>query len=228
MFSNRTYRILRTLCIQKRNAELAGFLFYGVLGVLGTALLWGGIFIFIHYQIVLFDNFLPDVLPIVPVILTTFLVYLVFHAEGRDHRYGSLPLPGYDTGTITEKIHRAYIPRGVFGSNVNPIGPKTVTSGARVITQGFMIGPRFIRMAFSSLHRADRLMRLPFRECTEIVEYLQQRPGRVSQDQLRKAFPMAESAGILEELKFFDGVLFLSSEPPGLSLSEGLRVKLQP
>lgn len=211
--------------MQQRNSELATVVLCGVPGVICTGLLWLGTFVVIRFLTVIYKDFLPEIPPAGAGLAAALFVYLVFHAERKDFVYQPLALPGFDTGTVSDKVV-VYSSQTGIASNVNPLGPRTVTSIARCLSRIFTIGPHLIRLSLMALSRARRISRLRFTPCAEICAHLLQAGGRVSFVDLQKEFPTAGPEGIYADLAYLDGILFLDSDPPGITLSTRLRNRL--
>jgi hypothetical protein len=74
-----------------------------------------------------------------------------------------------------------------------------------------------------NLRRAKRLVAIDAEGCGEILSFLLERDKRAPLTEIVAAFPGRSLDALFPQLAELQGVLFLKSEPPGLSLSTDLR-----
>ncbi|MBA4150392.1 MAG: J domain-containing protein [Verrucomicrobia bacterium] len=90
-----------------------------------------------------------------------------------------------------------------------------------------LIGPRLVFFTCSLFGRAVRLWRLDYLRCAQILEALVRRGKRISFADLEQIVPDANRFHVFEQLRDIDGVVFLLSEPAGVSLVQDLRAELR-
>jgi energy-coupling factor transporter transmembrane protein EcfT len=129
----------------------------------------------------------------------------------------------FTTGTASDKVVNFYVPQVGMGSNINPIAPDSAHSYLKMFMTVLYTGPRMVMSCVHNLRRARRLKSLDIEGVVAVLSFLMGRDKRVSLVELGAALPGRDLAALLPQVAEIDGVLFLKSEPPGLSLSTDLR-----
>jgi len=132
----------------------------------------------------------------------------------------------FTTGTASKEVVTIYIPGVGAGSNVNPLAPDSIHSNVKLITTGLFCGPRLAVGTLRHLRRAARVLGMATKEPAAVVHLLLVRDERVSFHDLCRGLPDLSPAKVLADVCEIDGVLVLTSEPPGLKLSGELRDEL--
>ncbi|MFN7141641.1 MAG: J domain-containing protein [Limisphaerales bacterium] len=148
---------------------------------------------------------------------TVFLV-VIFLAHFRRERelLGTFPELQYIAGRAS------FFPRAVAMS--------VYTAGevfSKIIADFLLIGPRLLGFTGSLFWRALRLCRLDYWRCAQILEALLRKGRRISFVELEQVVPDANRFHVFDQLKDIDGVVFLLSEPAGVSLVQDLRTELR-
>ena len=128
----------------------------------------------------------------------------------------------FTTGTASDTIV-SFPLQGTPTSNINPIAPDSAHSYLKMFMGVLYTGPRIVMGCVHNVRRANRLKTLDLEGMAAILTFLLGREKRVSFTELASALPGCNLATLLPQLAMIDGVLFLKSEPPGLSLSTDLR-----
>jgi hypothetical protein len=99
-------------------------------------------------------------------------------------------------------------------------------ASAKMTTDLLFTGPRLVMVALSNAKKARRLMRLDKAECSRVLAALLSQCSRVSFAELSLQAGVNDPLKVFPQLRDIDGVVFLVSEPPGLSLTSELRAEL--
>jgi hypothetical protein len=101
-----------------------------------------------------------------------------------------------------------------------------VTSPLKDVEDILYAGPRLIIASVGFIDEIIRKQRLEVMACAKILQVLLSRNSRVSFAELTRRTGIAHSFKIFPQLREIEGVVFLSAEPPGLSLTSDLRAEL--
>jgi len=129
----------------------------------------------------------------------------------------------FTTGSASEQIVSFHVPQVGNVSNINPIAPDSAHSYLKMFVSVLYTGPRLLMGAWHNVRRAKRLATLDVEGCGAILSFLLEREKRVPLTEIAAAFPDRRLDVLFPQLAEASGVLFLKSEPPGLSLSTDLR-----
>ena len=105
-------------------------------------------------------------------------------------------------------------------------GPKTALSFLKLLASLLCIGPAILHQALDLVILAVRLRRLDTASCAPIIAALYKADKKVSFDELFRKVPVADPSAVLAQLQHLDGVVFRTSDPPGLSLAGHLREEI--
>lgn len=173
-----------------------------------------------------FNWFLPHS-HITRMIISFAVLILLFVGNARTNR-AYLESYSFTTGTSNPRPMTIYLPGIGVGSTINPLAPDTLHSQVKVFTSLLFSGPRLATAAFRLVGRARRIRSLDLEACAAILAFLSTKDARVSFKEVVKAIPGGvDVPQVLEQLAEIDGVMFLKSDPPGLSLMSGLRTELR-
>jgi hypothetical protein len=116
------------------------------------------------------------------------------------------------------------MPGGIFGA----LGALLAYPGAssRMIADLLFAGPRLVTAALSAFKKAGRLVRLDAEGCSRVLALLLSRNARFSCEDVSQLAGVPDSAKVFRQIRDLDGVVFLESEPAGLSLTSELREEL--
>jgi hypothetical protein len=106
------------------------------------------------------------------------------------------------------------------------ISPKLLSSMAILIADLLFAGPQLVTSAMCSFGTAIRLSRLNHAQGALLLGLLLAHSGRVKYGEAAVAVGSANFVNLLAALRYVDGIVFLTSEPQGLSLTEELRSEL--
>ena len=116
------------------------------------------------------------------------------------------------------------------------IGPGSVKPGNqnndsaqtffRLIATLLFCGPKAISFGMSMAEKAKRMKKMDFDGCAAVLVLLLSRDSRVPYSEIKARIPKLDTLAVFAQMEDIDGVLFLDSDPPGLSLSEALRREL--
>jgi hypothetical protein len=101
-----------------------------------------------------------------------------------------------------------------------------VTSPLKDVEDIIYAGPRLLLASVGFIDEIIRKLRLEVAACARILQVLLSRNSRVSFAELTSRTGIAFSFKIFPQLREIEGVVFLSAEPPGLSLTSDLRAEL--
>jgi hypothetical protein len=109
------------------------------------------------------------------------------------------------------------------GSNVNPLAGDSVNATAKMISDCLCAGPRAVRGAFRFAAKAARLKRLNIEQGAAVLTVLLQAGGRKTYPEIDAGVEGVDLALTVPALRDIDGVVYLRSEPAGMSLTQELR-----
>ncbi|HEY5910223.1 MAG TPA: hypothetical protein VJA21_06420 [Verrucomicrobiae bacterium] len=127
------------------------------------------------------------------------------------------------TGTASGTVVNFYLPGVGMGSTVNPLAPKTIQTGAKMITDCLYFGPRVVVYALNLWRKSVRLRRLDVPWCGAVLTVLFVARRKLSFQEIVDAVDGLDPTRIFPQLQDIDGVLFLKSDPPGLILGPELK-----
>ena len=84
-------------------------------------------------------------------------------------------------------------------------------------------GPKAAQAGFAMLSKIQRLKKMDYDGCTLVLLLLLSRDSRIPYSEIKTRIPRLDTLTVFGQLEDIDGILFLDSDPPGLSLSEALR-----
>jgi hypothetical protein len=98
-------------------------------------------------------------------------------------------------------------------------GPKTARSSVKMFTTLLYTGPRMLTAAVMEARRALRLREVDEPGCAKVLGTLLSAQRRVSFEELVEKHPSLPLEQIIPQLSDFEGVVFLRSEPAGMTLA---------
>jgi len=149
--------------------------------------------------------------------MSTGILILLFIGNLRTSRE-YLTEYSFSTGTASDKIVSCYIPGVGMGSTINPLAPDSARSYIKIITDLLYIGPRIITWGTRKFNRIFHLIRLDIPGCAGVVSVLNTADGRVSFIEIAERLGDLNLNKIFNDLRYVDIVIFLSNDPPGLTL----------
>lgn len=129
----------------------------------------------------------------------------------------------FTTGTASDEVVSFHVPQVGMVSNINPLAPDSAHSIVKMITSILFTGPRMMMGAVRGVRRWKRLGAVDVHGCAGVLSMLLERGQRVPLTEVAAAFPDKRLETLFPQLAEIDGVLFLKSGQPGLSLSSDLR-----
>lgn len=130
-------------------------------------------------------------------------------------------------GTAFDQPVTFFLPGVGIVSNVNPLAPDTMHTGVKMITDCLYFGPRIVVMSLEMLRKSFRLARLDVEGCGAVIATLLATGRKMSFQEIVERIDGVNPVRIFPQLRDIRGVVFLSSEPAGLKLSQELRETLQ-
>jgi len=199
----------------KAKGDAAWHVLYGILLVLGGIVLMVVVYGLIYLFVVVFLE-RGVARPVIGDVALWVIVlsFIVGYATEPDHH-------SKHSFTVGTKVVTFRVPSIGLVAGINPF-----TSGSRMFTEGFCLGQRLISLAMRMFGSAYRLMRIDVEGCSAVIAILLFREGRVSFEELVKKLGRMDAVAVFRQLGDVDGVRFLASAPPGLSLSGDLRERL--
>ena len=193
-----------------------------LVGVLAVAITFG---------IVYWIARLPfDGVPMVPhsVALAVAVVVLVLLFVGNARRERGTYEP-YTVTTVPRAGERITfeMPGLGMGTYANPHAPDTLWTGARLVADVLFTGPRILSAVARMVCKARRLRTLDVDGAARVLAFLLSREHRASFAEIILAVEGINPVTLFPSLRDIDGVLFLTSEPPGLALSDDLREEMR-
>jgi hypothetical protein len=191
-----------------------GFILAAVLLVLA----WGFIFMVTLY---IGSNWTPYLGGWVFPLIATAAIPLLFvgNACVRQETLGKYALT---TGTATDKL--VTIPG--YGSNVNPLAPNSIITALKIVADVLFCGPRVTVWSFRQVGRVFRLLSLDVAGCAAVLTILHDAGQRMSYHDISESIEGLNPVRVFNQLRLLDGVLFLQSDPPGLSIGTNLKKEL--
>ncbi len=189
--------------------------------VLGVVLLIGTwIFLFI-VSIYVTGNWMPYFGWWIHPIIATIAIPLLFVGNAR---ISQETLGKYEmtTGTATDKV--VVVPG--FGSNVNPLAPSSIISVFKMLGAVLFCGPRVTVWSFKQIGKVFRLLSLDIPGCAAVLTVLYDAGQRMSYHNISESIDGLNPVRVFKQLRLLDGVVFLQSDPPGISLGTNLRKEL--
>lgn len=134
--------------------------------------------------------------------------------KGRTHRE-EWQFSGREMG-VTDLVVRV-----VTGSPfaVLALDPAAGKMFVRMLATLLLTGPRLFVLAWDLVQRGRRLKALDVAACTKVLSVLLKRQSRISMQDLLNDVPATTLKTALPQLGDVDGVVFLSTEPIGLTLA---------
>jgi len=125
------------------------------------------------------------------------------------------------TGTATDNL--VTIPG--YGSNVNPLAPNSIITVFKIVGDVLFCGPRVMVWSFRQIIRAFRILPLDVAGCAAVLTVLYDAGHRLTYHEIVESIDGLNPVRVFDQLRLLGGVLFLESDPPGLSL--GTRIKTE-
>ena len=189
--------------------------------ILGTVLLIGAwIFIFM-VSLHVVGNWMPYFGGWIHLLIATITLPLLFIGNMcvSQETLGKYEMT---TGTATDKV--VTVPG--YGSNVNPLAPSSIISILKMVGDVLFCGPRVTVWSFKKISRGFRLISFDVPGCAAVLAVLHNAGHRLSYQQITEEIEGLNSVRVFNQLRLVDGVLFLESEPAGLSLGTQMKEEL--
>jgi hypothetical protein len=129
-------------------------------------------------------------------------------------------------GTVSQTVVTFDLPGVGLVSNVNPLAPETVNAWAKIITGFLYSGPRVVAYAWRLFQKSRRFRHFDIEGCAAVLTLLSMARSRVSFQEIVDGIEGLNPVEVFPQMQEIEGVLFLKSDPPGLSLSQELRQTL--
>lgn len=102
----------------------------------------------------------------------------------------------------------------------------SVQTFIRMATTIAFCGPKTIYFGLDMIKKAKRMKTMDFDGCVAVLTVLLHSKTRVPYSEIKTRIPKLDTLSVFAQMEDIHGVLFLDSDPPGLSLSEDLRREL--
>jgi len=129
-------------------------------------------------------------------------------------------------GTSSDTVVNFYLPGIGMASNVNPLAPDTIHTGVKMITDCLYSGPRVVVAGIKTLGKAKRIRHLDVEPCGSVIAALLDSHRKLSFQEIVHKVEGIDPTRVFPQLHDIDGVLFLQTEPAGLTLTQELRQEL--
>ncbi len=211
--------------LSKKTKQEAGLCYLGAAGLFVV----GGFVVYVTYWIIYFFIWLfvcswLDLSNQMVSILSGIVTGLLFVSYFFDD-LDSLEEYEFETGPdVRMKVKIA----GALGHGwaAGFMGPKTSRSTIRMFASILLIGPGIVATAGRLLQRGRRLRKFDVDNGSRILTALSKAGKGVSFADLFQKYPTMRPQTILEQLRDIDGVVFLSTEPQGLTMTDSLREEI--
>ena len=120
-------------------------------------------------------------------------------------------------------VHTFYIPHVGIVSNLNPFSAANAAAFVKIIADLVLSGPRFVSAAWQTFQRSQRLKRMDVALLAEVFTLLLSAGRRVSLAEILPRLGHCDPSEVFRQLSEIEGVVFLNSPPPGISLTADLR-----
>jgi hypothetical protein len=152
------------------------------------------------------------------VAVSSMFIVLLFRGNARTSReyLGTLPrrnYPGPGLGLL-----------GLPGALISLLAYPGAS--ARMTADVLFTGPRLVVIALSNARKARRLLTWDTEEGARVLSVLLAEGSKVSLAELSVQAGVTDPARAFPQLRDLDGVVFMASDPPGLSLTGELRAEL--
>src|SRR5262249_42691324 len=138
------------------------------------------------------------------------LIPLLFWGNARTSRE-YLSEYSVTTGTTSDEVVNFYLPGVGTVSNVNPLAPDTIHTGAKMITYILYSGPRVVSSAFRLVGKCLRLRRVDLETCGAVIAALFTARRKLSFQEIVDAVPGIDPVVIFPQLHEIPGVMFLAA-----------------
>lgn len=124
-------------------------------------------------------------------------------------------------------VRPAHMKRELHGSEPDEVGVVNVME-ARLYATIISYGPHLFLETFRLIGEAGRLAAFDVDGCAPVLAVLSKADARLAYEEILPVIPTGHDANdVVEHLRLLDGVLFLKSDPPGLSLTSAFRKELR-
>jgi hypothetical protein len=147
----------------------------------------------------------------------------VAHRRTAPGYFDEYPLTTLDDGPPV----CVHIPHAGFLTNIVFLSPDTARGLAKMVLSILFIAPQLVAAGKGAFLRRNRLLALDISICAALLGYLVTQPKKVSFTELLRLFPQYPMSEVLPQLADIDGVVFLKTDPPGVSLTGDLRTEIQ-
>jgi hypothetical protein len=126
--------------------------------------------------------------------------------------------------TSTEvKIGNVTIPGAKSNADV---APDTFQTFVKLATNVAFCGPKVFLAGCGMITKSKRIKQMDYEGCVCVLSVLLVSKTRVPYAEIKNKIPKLDTLAVFAQMEDIDGVLFLDTDPPGLSLSENLRREL--
>jgi hypothetical protein len=97
---------------------------------------------------------------------------------------------------------------------------------ATILVDVIYVAPQLFKLALDFLNKSIRLALIDRGVCASVLAVLAEHPGRVSYSSIANALSLERPVRTFRQVSLIDGVVVLTSEPYGLSLTADLREEI--
>lgn len=112
-------------------------------------------------------------------------------------------------------------------TGIIPLSSGTARNLPKAMADLLFSGPRLLRNSVRLLRRARERGAVDLADSSRILELVLQASGRVTLHDISTRHAEIDLPTSLQQLSRLDGVIYLDSDPPGLTLTDTLRAKLE-
>ena len=122
-------------------------------------------------------------------------------------------------------VRTFYIPHFGLVSNLNPFSAANAQATIKIIADLALTGPRLVNAAWHTFKRSGRLKHMDVPVLAYVFTLLLSAGKRVSLAEILPQLGHCDPSEVFRQLGEIEGVVFLNTPPPGISLTADLRAE---
>jgi len=120
-------------------------------------------------------------------------------------------------------VRTFYLPHVGLISNLNPFSAANAEAFVKILADLVLTGPRLVTVAWQTFKRSGRLRQMNVPVLAYVFARLLSAGKRVSLAEILPQLGHCDPSQVFQQLAEIEGVVFLNSPPPGISLTAELR-----
>lgn len=120
-------------------------------------------------------------------------------------------------------VRTFYLPHIGIVSNLNPFSSANAQAFVKILADLVLTGPRLVTVAWQTFKRSGRLRQADVSTLAHVFTLLLSAGKRVSLAEILPQLGHCDPSQVFRQLAEIEGVVFLNSPPPGISLTADLR-----